>query len=283
MVDLGTFGGASSSAAAVIDNGFIVGSSGTTSGESHATLWKPAPPPPIAQASILRIAHVMPDAAVDSVDAAQPMPATRTWTTTLWNSGSTVLPAPTISVDGSSQTFVPPLAFPLSATGADLNQIGHIPPPRPRRELGPLARRHQRLLDGIRRHADDVTGDNPRRRRDADRDRLGDAARPADRRRRVGHPGRPSRSRLRRGRRRPERRSSGRRPGWPAEPVRRPRIRRLLASLLPGVEHDLHAHVEDHGAERDGNRSALQADGDRVHRRAPEVPSADNGAVDHDP
>ena len=124
MVDLGTLGGSNSSVTSISKSGLIIGSSNTGSGDSHTVLWKPATPPPVAQVSVFRSAYVRPDAAVNSVGAAQPMPATRTWSSSLWNTGSAVLPAPTISVDGSSQTFAPPVMFPLSTTGADLQQWG---------------------------------------------------------------------------------------------------------------------------------------------------------------
>jgi len=123
MVDLGTLGGTYSHAAAISANGTITGGSQTASGESHAVLWKPLVLP-IAQAVDYRDARVSPAAAVDSVGATQPTDAARTWSAYMWNSGSTVVPAPTISVDTSSQTFAPPVTFPLSATGSDLQQWG---------------------------------------------------------------------------------------------------------------------------------------------------------------
>ena len=126
MVDLGTLGGTYSSAAAVSDHGLIVGSSGTASGESHGVLWKPATPPPTAQVSVIRTRRVLPDASVDSMGADQPTSAMLTWSATLSNTGSDVLPAPRISVDGSSWTFVPPVTFPLSVAGADLQQNGML-------------------------------------------------------------------------------------------------------------------------------------------------------------
>jgi len=123
MVDLGTLGGSNSNATGISKSGLIVGSSMTAAGESHAVLWKPLVLP-IAQAVDYRDARVSPAAAVDSIAATQPTDAARTWSAYMWNSGSTVVPAPSISVDTSSQTFAPPVTFPLSATGSDLQQWG---------------------------------------------------------------------------------------------------------------------------------------------------------------
>ena len=75
---------------------------------------------PVAHVGVYRITHVTPDASVDSIDALQPSTATLTWSAYLWNYGSDVIPVPAIALDGSSQTFVPPVMFPLSVTGADL-------------------------------------------------------------------------------------------------------------------------------------------------------------------
>ena len=170
MVDLGTLGGSNSSATSISRSGLIVGSSQTATGESHAVLWRPATAPPVAQASLIRGPRVLPDASVDSVGASQPMTAMLTWSASLSNSGSNVVPAPTISVDTSSWAFVPPVTFPLSATGPDLQQCGTLVV-HDLSGLGPLACRRQRLVDRVRRLTDDVTGDDPARRWDADCDR----------------------------------------------------------------------------------------------------------------
>ena len=126
MVDLGTLGGSNSSVTSISKSGLIAGESQTATGELHAVLWKPATPPPTAQVSVIRTRRVMPDASVDSIGAAQQTSAMLTWSATLSNTDSNVLPAPRISVDGSSWTFVPPVTFPLSVSGPDLQQYGML-------------------------------------------------------------------------------------------------------------------------------------------------------------
>ena len=220
MVDLGTLGGKNSSAAAISDNGLIVGSSNTASGESHATLWKLADTaPPTAQVSVIRTRRVMPDASVDSIGAAQQTSAMLTWSATLSDTDSNVLPAPRISVDGSSWTFVPPVTFPLSVSGPDLQQYGMLNLT-DLQGAEPFARRRRQREDRVRLCPDDVAGDDPAGRRNADSDRLGDAPRPDHGRRQPEHPGGGEQSRSRRGHRRAEHRPADDGPG-----LRRVRVR----------------------------------------------------------
>ena len=115
-VDLGTLGGSTTN----IANNRALDDAGRVVGESSMT------PPPVAQVSIVRTRRVMPDASVDSIGADQPTSAMLTWSATLSNAGPNVLPAPRISVDGSLWTFVPPVAFPLSVTGAELQPSGML-------------------------------------------------------------------------------------------------------------------------------------------------------------
>ena len=81
---------------------------------------------PEANVGVIRYTDVMTDASTDSVVAAQTLPAILSWTAYLSNAGSEVLPAPKISVDGSSDKLVPTVTFPLSITGADLKQYDSL-------------------------------------------------------------------------------------------------------------------------------------------------------------
>ena len=90
---------------------------------NFAGLWSGIP---VGDAYVYRITRVAPDASADSVDGLQPTPATMNWIGDLWNDGSDVLPAPKVSLDESSKTFVPQVTFPLSVTGADLQSPGGL-------------------------------------------------------------------------------------------------------------------------------------------------------------
>ena len=135
-----------------------------------AGLWSGGP---VAHVGVYRFTRVAPDAYTDSVDGLQPSAATLTWEAYIWNYGSDVLKAPKISVDGSTQTFVPPVTFPLSLKGNELPASGVF-------SLfdfdtgngGHVA--NTEISTGFDALSDDVAGGHPRRRRDGDRDRVGD-------------------------------------------------------------------------------------------------------------
>jgi len=77
---------------------------------------------PVGYVGAYRITRVAPDASIDSVDGASAMLGSVLYSAYIWNYGYDTITAPRISLDGSSQTFVPPVTFPLSTTGADLQQ-----------------------------------------------------------------------------------------------------------------------------------------------------------------
>ena len=81
------------------------------------SLWSGAPNGHIG---VYRTTQVAPDASSDSVDGTQTLPGTLSWTAYIWNYGSDAITSPTISLDASSQTFTPPVTFPLSTTGGNL-------------------------------------------------------------------------------------------------------------------------------------------------------------------
>ena len=75
----------------------------------------------VAHVGVYRITHVTPDASrrLDRRHLHTDPRRTLTWSAYLWNYGSRRHHrSPAIALDGGSQTFVPPVMFPLSVTGA---------------------------------------------------------------------------------------------------------------------------------------------------------------------